>query len=36
MKPFKDREQQIKKELSEANALNVKLIYPEQGKPLMF
>lgn len=36
MKPLKDREQQIKKQLSEKNTLNVKLIYAEQGKILEF
>lgn len=36
MKPLKDREQQIKKQLAEGNTLNVKLVYPEQGKTLEF
>lgn len=36
MKPFKDREQQIKKQLTEANSLNVKFVYPVQGKMLEF
>jgi len=36
MKPLKNREQQIKKELTEANSLHVKLVYPEQGRALTF
>lgn len=36
MKPLGDREQQIKKQLTEANALNVTFVYPEQGKALQF
>lgn len=36
MKPFKDRETLIKKQLQQANSLNVKFIYPEQGKPIGF
>lgn len=36
MKPLKNREEQIKKQLMEANSLNIKLVYPQQGKPLIF
>jgi 3',5'-cyclic-nucleotide phosphodiesterase len=36
MKPFKSREKDIKTELQKLNALQVKLIFPEQGKLLKF
>lgn len=36
MKPSGNREGIIQKQLQESNALNVKLIFPEQGKPLKF
>ncbi|RRB00092.1 MBL fold metallo-hydrolase [Larkinella rosea] len=36
IKPAGSNEATIKKQLQEANALNVKLIFPEQGKPLSF
>ncbi|GAB3916020.1 MBL fold metallo-hydrolase [Larkinella terrae] len=36
MKPAGTNEATIKKQLQEANALKVKLIFPEQGKPLQF
>lgn len=36
MKPLKNREQAIQQQLLELNALNVKLVFPEQGKPLEF
>ena len=36
MKPLRDREQTIKQELATLNALGVKLIFPDQGKPLIF
>lgn len=36
MKPLKDREEVIKKQLRSANLLNVNFVFPEQGKPLTF
>lgn len=36
MKPHKNREEVIKAELQKLNLLNVKLIFPEQGRPLKF
>ncbi|SKC88597.1 MBL fold metallo-hydrolase [Ohtaekwangia koreensis] len=36
IKPVADNETKIKKQLSELNALQVKLVYPEQGIPLEF
>lgn len=36
MKPLKSREQIIQQQLLELNALNVKFIFPEQGKALEF
>lgn len=36
MKPLKDQEQIIQKQLAALNSLNVKLIYPEQGKSMEF
>jgi 3',5'-cyclic-nucleotide phosphodiesterase len=36
IKPVADNETKIKKQLSELNALQVKLVYPEQGAPLEF
>jgi cAMP phosphodiesterase len=36
MKPSKDREQIIKKQLAALNSLNVKLVFPEQGTLLQF
>ncbi len=36
IKPFRDREHQIKKQLAELNTLGVKFVFPEQGKKLQF
>lgn len=36
MKPLKDREDKIKKQLAGLNAMGVQLVYPEQGKLLEF
>ncbi len=36
MKPLKDREEKIKKQLAELNSLGVHLIFPEQGKLMEF
>jgi cAMP phosphodiesterase len=36
MKPLKDREQIIKKQLAALNSLNVTLVFPEQGTLLQF
>ena len=36
IKPFRDREQQIRKQLAQLNTLGVKFIFPEQGKKLEF
>lgn len=36
MKPYRDREQNIEKQLVEGNSLNVKLVYPEQGRLMEF
>lgn len=36
IKPFRDREQQIRKQLAQLNTLGVKFIFPEQGKKLQF
>lgn len=36
IKPFRDREQQIRKQLDQLNTLGVKFIFPEQGKKLQF
>lgn len=36
MKPLRDREEKIKKQLAELNVLGLKLVYQEQGKALTF
>ncbi len=36
IKPFRDREQQIRKQLAQLNTLGAKFIFPEQGKKLQF
>lgn len=36
IKPFRGREQQIKKQLTELNTLGIKFVFPEQGKKLQF
>lgn len=36
IKPFRDREQKIRKQLAQLNTLGVKFIFPEQGKKLQF
>lgn len=36
IKPLRNREQQIRKQLDQLNTLGVKLIFPEQGKKLQF
>ncbi|HMV10099.1 MAG TPA: 3',5'-cyclic-nucleotide phosphodiesterase [Cyclobacteriaceae bacterium] len=36
MKPYKDREQKIKKQLDELNVLGVKFVFPQQGKVIEF
>lgn len=36
IKPLRNREQQIKRQLAELNSLNVRFVFPEQGKKLEF
>lgn len=36
IKPYKDREQKIKRQLDELNTLGVKFVFPQQGKAIEF